>query len=205
MDQRTDAWHAARAGKFTGSRFADLLAVSKRDGKPLKAYDDLIWQIVTERLTQQPSESITAAALQWGTEVEEYAREAFELETGLVVQEVGFIPHPEHAFIGVSPDGLIGDTSGLEIKCPKNPAIHLERFLTGMPDMYRAQVQGCMWVTGRTHWHFASYDPRMPESHRLLIIPVERDDAFIAQLESAALRAEAQVQAMLESLMEKSA
>jgi len=36
--QRTEAWHKERAGKFTGSKFADVLARNKRTGDPLKAY-----------------------------------------------------------------------------------------------------------------------------------------------------------------------
>ena len=54
------------------------------------------------------------------------------------------------------------------------------------------QIQGGMWVTGFKRWHFASFDPRMPPSHRLLIIPVLRDDEMIARIESAVLEAEAE-------------
>ena len=64
--QGTVDWHADRAGKFTGSKFADLLARSKKDGKPLKAYHDLIWQVVTERMTGQAIEGPEGFALAWG-------------------------------------------------------------------------------------------------------------------------------------------
>lgn len=199
-EQRSPEWFAARAGKFTGSKFADLLARNKKTGEPLKAYRDLIWQVACERLTGEPIEGPQGYALQWGSDVEPYAREAVELETGHFVVESDFIPHPEFPFAGASPDGLIGDDGGLEMKCPKSSIVHLERFVSGVPDEYRPQIQGCMWVTGRKWWLFASFDPRMPESHRLLTIKVDRDDAYIAELEKAVISAEAEVQALLARL-----
>jgi putative phage-type endonuclease len=201
--QRTEDWHAQRAGKWTGSKFVDVLARNKRTGEPLKAYTDLIWRVVVERMTGQAVEGPTGQALAWGTEVEPFAREAYEMETGNVVTEAGFIQHPEFAFVGASPDGLIGIDGGLEMKCPKSSAVHLERFIQGVPDEYRPQIQGCMWVTGRAWWDFVSYDPRMPETHRLLKIRVNRDDAFISQLQAAVLEAEVaaqELQAKLERI-----
>lgn len=203
--QRTEEWHAERAGKFTGSRFCDVLARNKRTGEPLKAYHDLIWQVVVERMTGQAVEGPSGFALQWGADVEPYAREAYELESGHVVIESGFVQHPEHAFAGCSPDGLIGTDGGLEMKCPKNSAVHLERFISGVPEEYVPQIQGCMWVTNRQWWDFVSYDPRMPETHRLLRITVQRDNEFIAKLESAVLEAEAAAQALYDQLMKKAA
>lgn len=188
--QRTEQWAIERAGKFTGSRFADLLARNKRTGEPLKAYHDLIWQVVVERMTKQPIEGPNGFALQWGNDVEPFAREAYEMETGSVVTESGFIQHPDFSFAGCSPDGLIGEKGGIEMKCPRSSIIHLERFVSGVPDEYMPQIQGCMWVTGRKWWDFVSYDPRMPETHRLLIISVDRDDAFIERLQDAVLTAE---------------
>lgn len=201
--QRTAEWHAERAGKFTGSRFVDVLARNKKTGAKLKAWDDLIWQVVVERMTGQAVEGPTGYALQWGTDVEPFAREAYELQTGNVVVESGFIQHPKYPFAGCSPDGLIGDDGGLEMKCPKNSAIHLARFIDGVPEEYIPQIQGCMWVTGRKWWSFVSYDPRMPESHQLLIINVQRDDDFIARLEEAVLEAEAASVALLAKIKSK--
>lgn len=197
-DQRTEEWRQDRAGKFTGSRFVDVLARSKTDAsKKLKAWHDCVWQVVVERMTGQPMEEINAFALQWGKDVEPYARQAYELETGLIVSEVGFIDHPVYAFAGCSPDGLIGADGGLEMKCPKNSAIHLQRFISGMEDEHIPQVQGCMWVTGRKWWDFVSYDPRMPEKYRIFRHRYERDDEIIAKIESAVIEAEAEASKIL--------
>lgn len=73
--------------------------------------------------------------------------------------------------------------------------------MSGVPAEYIPQIQGCMWVTGRQWWHFASYDPRMPESHRLLIIKVPRDDAVIAKIQAAVLAAETEAQELHKQLL----
>lgn len=205
IEQGTNEWLKLRAGKFTGSKFADVLARNKRTGEPLKAYHDLIWDIVVERMTGEPVEGPAGYALQWGSDVESFAREAYELETGNSVTESGFILHPYYDFVGCSPDGLIGDDKGLEMKCPRSSAVHLERFVSGVPEEYIPQIQGCMWVTGRTSWDFVSYDPRMPESHRILIINVPRDDDFIANLQNAVLEAEQKVVELQSQIMKKAA
>ena len=200
-EQGSQEWLAERAGKWTGSKFVDVMAISERTGKPLKARSDAVWQVVVERMTGQAIEGPGGFALAWGHEVEQFARDAYELETGNVVQQVGFIEHQEFPFAGASPDGLIDDDGGLELKCPRDSRIHLDRFLSGVPSEYIPQIQGCMWVTGRQWWHFASYDPRMPESHRLLIIKVPRDDAVIAKIQEAVLAAEAEAQELHKQLL----
>jgi predicted phage-related endonuclease len=202
--QRTEEWRQDRAGKFTGSRFEAVVARNKRTGEPLKAYHDLLLDLATERFTGQPIEGPTGLALAWGTDVEPFALEAYQLDTGNEVTESGFIVHPDFDFVGCSPDGLIGDKGGLELKSPKSPRVHLERFLDKkVPEEYVPQVQGCMWVTGREWWDFVSFDPRMPASHQILIIPVKRDDKFIEYLQGEVLAAEVKVQELVNQLMKK--
>ena len=204
-EQNTPEWHARRAGKFTGSRFVDVMARNKRTGEPLKAYHDLIWQLVVERMTQQQDEGVDSYSMRWGKDLEGFARQEYELTTGHTVEQVDFVDHPEYPFVGCSPDGLVSTDGGTEFKCPKDSAIHLQRFIDGMGEEFAPQVQGCLWVTGRQWWDWTTYDPRMPESHRLLIIHVERDDAYIAKLEAAVLEAEQLVVARLAEIMKKAA
>lgn len=199
--QRSTEWFKERCGKFTGSKFASVMARNKKTGLPLKEYFDLIADIVVERFTGEPVEGPKGFALAWGVDVEPAALEAYELETGYSTEQVGFIPHPKYEFVGCSPDSLVGEDGGLEMKCPKSSRVHLERFTDGLPEEYKAQVQGCMWVTGRQWWDFVSFDPRMPDSHQLLIIRIERDDAYIKDLEREVIQAEAIVQARLDALM----
>jgi hypothetical protein len=200
--QGSPEWYAERAGKFTGSRFADVLARSKSSGKPLKAYDDLLEQIAAERVTLDYEDGLTARALKWGHEVEPFGRNAYEVETGNIVQQVGFIVHPQFDFAGASPDGLVGLDGGLEIKCPISKTVHLARFRHGMEEDHLPQVQGAMWVTGRKWWDFISYDPRPKgqyEHLRLFRQRVMRDQAYIDNLQREVILAEARVREILKS------
>jgi predicted phage-related endonuclease len=85
---------------------------------------------------------------------------------------------------GASPDGLVGEDGLVEIKCP-NTATHIATLVSQtVPAKYRTQMMWQLACTGR-HWcDFASYDPRLPESMRLFVQRVERDDAEIARLEA---------------------
>lgn len=196
--QRTDEWFADRCGHVTASRFCDVLAVGKT-GKPLKAREDYLMRLVIERLTGQPAESVDSYAMAWGRDAEPFARAAFEAETGLIVTESPFVKHPAIEFVGCSPDGLIGKDSGYESKCPKNSAVHLATIRDGMPEEHKAQVQGCMWVTGRSSWEFISFDPRMPEHLRLYRETIKRDEQFIQHLEAEVLKFLGEVEAQLQN------
>ena len=194
IDQHTEQWYAARAGRFTASRFADLLG----GGLGRETY---LLEVVNGLVSGQAMPQASASSLQWGTEVEPYAREAYALRSGERVVEGGFIVHPRFDYVGCSPDGLIGHDGGLEMKSPKNPTVHLRTILTkAMPAEHLPQVQGCMWVTGRQWWDFVSYDPRQAPPYRLFVQRIERDDKYIAKLEAAAISAWREVQNMVASL-----
>jgi hypothetical protein len=205
VQQNTPEWLALRAGKFTASRFADLLAFGRKDRKPLKARTDYIGEVVAELLTGLPREQARAKPLDWGHDVEAAARAAYEAETGLLVETTGFAMHAALPFVGCSPDFLVGDAGIGQIKCPYNPAVHVETLRNGMPEEHVAQVQGELWVTGRAWSDFISYDPRMPAHRRLYVQRIEADKAFHDQLEAAAVSAWAEVQAILEYLNEGAA
>jgi len=180
-DQRSADWYAARLGKATASRFKDAIACLK-SGAPAQAQRDYLTEIVVERLTQQPIQRFQNAAMTWGTEQEPAARAAYERVTGTSVEETGFICH-DTLMAGCSPDGLIDWDGLIEIKCPFNSAVHIETLLNGMPADHIPQVQGQLWITGREWCDFVSYDPRMPAELQLHVQRIQRDEAFIADLE----------------------
>jgi predicted phage-related endonuclease len=172
-NQGTNEWLTDRLGHATASRFGDILAVGAK-GQPLKAREDYMMQLVTERLYNRPTDSASSQSMQWGRDSEPLARAAYEIETGTIVKESDFIKHPTIDFVGCSPDGLIDDDGGYESKCPANSRVHVLTWRDGMPAEHKAQVQGCMWNTDRSWWDWVSYDPRMPESHRMFRIRIQR-------------------------------
>jgi hypothetical protein len=205
IEQRTDAWHQQRAGKITASRFSDAIAMNKRQpDKPTEARNTYLRELVAEILSGEPKPEINSSSLQWGKDVEQYAREAYEFKTGNLVMESEFVIHTMHDFIGCSPDGLIGLYGGMEMKCPKDPQVHIKTLIDGMPDDHIDQVQGCMFVTGRQWWDFISYDPRQAEPYRLYTQRIERDEAYINRvLEPGLLSFWSDVQAVLAKLRER--
>lgn len=193
-----DEWLRARAGKITASRMADLTAKTKTGwGASRKNY---IAQLVAERLTGQPSPSFTNAAMQHGIDTEPEARAAYEFRADVDVVEVGFIDHPTIEMSGASPDGLILDDGMLEIKAP-NTATHIEYLQAGKPPQkYALQMQWQMACTNRQWCDFVSYDPRMPEHLRILIVRVERDEDTIAMLEKAVIDANSEIDQIINDL-----
>ncbi|HEU4375826.1 MAG TPA: YqaJ viral recombinase family protein [Telluria sp.] len=196
-NQGSADWLRDRAGCATASCFADILAVSKRDGKPLKAREDYLMKLVVERITGEPTESASSFAMAWGTEAEPFARAEYELVTGNIVTEVGFVKHPTHKWIGASSDGLVGKVGGVEIKCPHNSGVHLQTWADGMPEHHQAQVMGQMWILGLEWIDFCSYDPRMQtggEHLKLYRQRIMRDQKYIDSLEDQVLQFLAEVQ-----------
>lgn len=178
LPQHSDEWFAARLGLATASCFSQVLA--KGEGKTRTTY---MIKLAAERLTGKPTESYSNAHMERGTEQEPYARMAYEAMTGNAVQEVGFFRHPVLA-AGCSPDGLIDEDGGLELKSCI-PTVQIVRYQKGgLPAEYRAQVQGSLWLTGREFWDFASFSPDMPEHLQLYVYRAFPDREFFAALDT---------------------
>jgi putative phage-type endonuclease len=198
MDQRTDEWFAARAGKVTASRIADVMARTKSGWGASRA--DYLSQLVRERLLGTCEQGFSNAAMQWGVEQEAAARDCYSFASDNAVAEVGFIPHPTIAMAGASPDGLVGDDGMVEIKCPA-PGTHQATLLGGpIADKYVKQMQFQMACADRQWCDFVSYDPRWPVEMQLHVRRVERDDALIADIESAVADFLAEVERDVEAL-----
>jgi putative phage-type endonuclease len=196
--QGTTDWFAARLGKVTASRVADVIAKTKTGYSTSR--ENYMAQLVVERLTQTKAESYTNAAMQWGTDQEPFARAAYEAAQSVMVEEVGFVPHPTIEWAGASPDGLVGDDGLVEIKCP-NTATMIEALLTGkVPTKYFTQMQFQMACTGTKFCDYVVFDPRMPAKAQLFIARVDRHDVYIAEIESEIVKFLAEVESQVQQL-----
>lgn len=182
MEQRTDEWFNARLGKVTASRIGDIMAKTKSGyGAARKNY---MAQLLCERLTGMREDTFVSAAMQRGTDLEAKARATYILTNGDLVEEIGFVEHPNIEMSGASPDGLVNDDGLIEIKCP-NTATHLEFIRTKKPKSeYILQMQWQMACTGRSWCDFVSYDDRLPEKFAFYSIRLERDDDLIKEIEA---------------------
>lgn len=180
VEQRSEEWFAMRAGKVTASRIADVMAKTKTGYGAGRA--NYMADLIAERLTGQAKQGFSSAAMQWGTDTEPQARSMYELERGVEVEEISFVPHPEIANTGASPDGLVGDKGLVEIKCP-NTATHIETLRGANIDRkYMLQMHWQMICCEREWCDFVSFDPRMPIEMQMHIQRVERDDELCKEI-----------------------
>lgn len=199
MEQGTDEWFAARLGKVTASKIADVMATLK-NGQPGAGRKNYAAQLICERLTSQPTESFTNAAMQWGTDTEPQARARYTMETLRSVEEVGFVDHPTIAMCGASPDGLVGDDGLVEIKCP-NSATHIETLRGAkIDDKYLKQMHFQMICCEREWCDFVSFDPRLPDEMQIHIRRVERDAELCEEITAAVTGFLAELDAMIADL-----
>ena len=180
-EQRTAEWFAQRCGRVTASRLSDVVAKTKSGWGASRA--NYAAQLIAERMTGVPTESWQNAEMKWGTEQEPLARSAYAFHVDAEVAECGFIVHPKIEMSGASPDGLVGDTGLVELKCP-NTATHIDTLL-GEPiaNKYVLQMQWQMACTGRAFCDFVSFDPRLPEDLRIFVKRIHRDEQLIGTLE----------------------
>ena len=174
-DQSSEEWYAARLGIPTASMFDVVMAVGKQGGKSVGRVSYLN-KLVGEILTGEPMESYSNADMERGKLMEDEARDLYAFTHGVEPQRVGFVRNGNK---GASPDSLLGDKGGLEIK---SAAAHIQvaRLLADdLPSEHKAQVHGSMWVCEREFWDFVSYCPKLP----LFVKRVYRDEDYIKKLE----------------------
>lgn len=163
-----ESWEQARLGRITGSKLKDLI-VKKGTGKKIGFY-----QLIADRLALPPDDE---KAMDRGTRLEEEALERFNEETGLkaVSGTLTMWVRDDNENIAISPDGIIGDTEAVEIKC-LNSARHIEALITkNIPADYVDQVIQYFIVNEKLETlYFVFYDSRLL-TKQFFFIPVSRD------------------------------
>jgi putative phage-type endonuclease len=194
-------WHQARAGRVTASRISDMMAKTKSGWGASRG--NYLAELVAERLTGTVAQSFTNQAMQWGTEKEPDARAAYQFYSDADVAQIGFVLHPTIDMTGCSPDGLVGESGMVEIKCP-NTATHIDTLLAGtIPDKYVKQMQWQMRCCDRAWCDFVSFDPRLPDRMQLFVQRVARDDKLLAEIEHEVLQFLREVDAKVAALTAK--
>lgn len=181
FEQNSVEWSLARAGKITASEMDAIISPlgQIRKGLGVRTY---LNQKLCERWTGGPLFALQGVFdIEQGRILEERAKPAFTVHTGIEIDNVAFI-ETDNRRAGCSPDGMLPKIgSGVEIKCPRLDT-HVGYLLSGeLPPTYTAQVQGSMFVTGCATWHFFSYHRSLPPLH----LVVERNDEFQEALETA--------------------
>ncbi|AZD07520.1 Phage related protein [Pseudomonas chlororaphis] len=153
-------------------------------GEPSNAALTYAFELAVERIGGAPLDGgFETWQMRRGHEMEPDARMEHELQTGLIVTQVGLVKTDDGVF-GASADGFIGEDGGSEYKCFLAPdklrAFHIDNDASEVID----QVQGCMWITGRKWWHIGMYCPLLkPVGRQLWLQEFKRDDDYIEKLE----------------------
>lgn len=173
VEQGTPEWLELRKGKMTASHAQAI-------GNNGKGLDSYIMQIMSEYHSNAEKEHYTNGDIERGLELEPQAREMYELETGKEVEQVGFIESDEYS--GCSPDGLVGDDGGIEIKC-LNDLNHYKMIVNGEKEIdskYKWQIQMNLLITGRKWWDYVGYNQNFKKS--LLVFRITPDEKMQEKL-----------------------
>lgn len=202
IEQSSEAWDKIRLGRFTSSMIYKIMECGKRpmtpeelkarpkSGKgskttqvpdPSKMSDGgitYIHQKVWETLTGKPVWQAYAYPMVYGKEQEPIAVEFYERKYGVTCEPIGFQVWTDHA--GGSPDRIIGDEEGLEIKCPSSDEQIKYLLLNDHYDLKREYPQiywqcvSLMMFTNRKRWHLSTFDDRMlSDKHKMTRITIE--------------------------------
>lgn len=177
LEQKTDEWLRMHLGRPTASGFDQIMTpkFEARTGQMPKSY---LMEKLAEKAQNLPPPGFSSFYTEQGQMLENDAFMAFSLASERQrLTHCGFVIGDDER-CGCSPDGLIGDDDGLEIKCP-SPKVHMGYLLGGkLPDDYAPQVHGSLYVTGRKQWNFFSYCRKMKPFH----LVVKRDEAIMAKI-----------------------
>lgn len=200
VQQGSNAWFEARAGAATASMFStirDLYKVGANKGGYKAATLDYAFRLAAERVAGEPlqDEQFESYAMRRGHELEPEARSLHALVIQTDIERVG-IALTDDGHFGASADGFIGPDGGAEYKCLVS-AERLRAILFGGDlSEFKDQIQGCMWITGRTWWDFVLYCPSLRiVGLDIHIVRMQRDDDYIEALESDMLTFDQHVQA----------
>lgn len=165
-------WFESRRGLPSASNFSAILA--KGEGKTRRSY---MYRLAAEIISGDPAETFTSQAMERGKVMEGEARELYQFLSDEPLTRVGFIKNGRR---GASPDSLVGDRGGLEIKTQRGDLLVETLLKNDFPPEHKAQVQGNLWISERDWWDICVYWPNMP----LFKARVGRDDAYITNLAS---------------------
>lgn len=182
-EQGSEEWLASRSGVITASRFKDVRDRLK-NGTPSSKCAGYAAQVAVERIAGRPTDKFFESwQMREGKEQEHFARIAYEVQTGYMVNEVGFITTDDRLF-GYSPDGEIDEDGLLEVKTILSGDVALR--VCGHQDLsgYMDQCLGGLWLTGRKWIDLVIWCPALePIDKHLTIHRIERDEEKIAALE----------------------
>lgn len=182
MVQQSPDWFMKRCGRPSASKFHTL--ITPANGQPAKGdtMRSYMKTLIAELVMRKPIEKIGSTYwLERGNELEPRARQEYAFLRGIEVQPAGFWMNEAEQY-GASPDGLVGDDGLVEFKTGTPETIvgyALEP--ESLVKAHYPQIQGQLLCTGRDWVDIMAYDPEI----KPVVRRVERDEEYLAKLETA--------------------
>lgn len=157
VEQGTKEWFDVRKGKMTASNATAI-------GNQGKGLDTYITTLMAELYSSADKEQYSNLHTERGNEYEPIAREVYEFENNVTVEQVGFVEFND--YVGCSPDGFVGENGGVEIKCVDDVK-YFKHLLNGEKEIdsdYYWQCQMNLLITGREWWDLVYYNPNFEKS-----------------------------------------
>lgn len=171
-------WARLRAGKVTASEIDALISPEFAIRKGSGVHTFVCKKIAESRLGPLPGGHVWEC--EEGHMMEDEARKWFAFQSDERLVNAGFCEHDDGR-CGCSPDALVGENGGVELKCPQ-PVNHVRYLLDGtLPKDYAAQVHMSLYVTGRKWWKFVSYRRGFPA----FMLRVDRDETILEKIHDA--------------------
>ena len=214
--QGTDEWHQERLGRATASNAAAILDFTQKgvEGSKRRLYRlEIVAQILSGIAVQ---DKYVSAPMRAGTFAEPAARAAYELEEGVMCEQVGIVIG-DNERTAYSPDGLVGEHGAIEIKGPTTTT-HLQTLDSAqipegnLPQLWFAFMccPPLQWIDFISRDGGMSNDPAMfgpilPRRYMQFTIRLHRSEceAQIAKMREATDRFLADVDATIERLKQR--
>jgi putative phage-type endonuclease len=163
FEQRSPEWFQQRNNAITASDIPTVLSENHYKSP---------WSLLLDKCNSNPKPFVGNEATRWGTHYEDTAIEKYSSLRGKKVLSFGLIIHPEHSWLGGSPDGITTDGILLEVKCPlRRKIVHGE-----IPDHYRSQVLLNLEICNLDIAHFIEFVPgNSDDEYEINIVEIKRD------------------------------
>lgn len=196
--QSSPEWLDLRCGIPTASQFKRI--ITAKTEKPSAGADKYLDELMAEHIDGH-IDGFDSEFMERGKKLEAEAANWYALQHDIDPVIVGFVT-TDDGDIGCSPDRLIGDEGGLEIKVPAlTTHIGYERNPDSLVAAYRPQVYGCMWLCERLWWDILSYNPAMQS----VCVRVTREDEYMAKLIDAVTKFSERLETERKELIDRGA
>ena len=171
------AWLDARRGRITASQVHRVMGTPQVRGTYLL-------ELLTDRIVGKLGEQKVTDAMQEGLDLEPQAGERYEQETGRSLIQ-GYWVWDEKRGFGGTPDFIVSDGGGLQVKCPQPKAALAARFAAGLGGKWRNEHE-YYWqcvaervLTEEPWWDFLVYCPKLEDvglDFNLERVPTNKED-----------------------------